>query len=341
METTEILRTLTSPFGNSGAEGDAAKLAEELLSKYGKVHRDNLGNVICEVSPVKEDGRHLLLDAHLDQIGLIITRIDERGFLSAVPCGGIDRRGILGSAVKVISKGKEYPGVVCTIPPHLQKPGEKENPGADEIRIDVGFTKEECEKRISLGDRVMLSGHFSELEGGYVTSPALDDRAGCASLLLVLEELKGKEIPMGLSVVFSAREETGGQGAATASFSTAPTEAIAVDVSFGATPDTKPTEAGEMKKGAMIGFSPVLDMNMSKTLARLAEENDIPYQSEVMGRSTGTNADDVLRSGAGVKTALISIPLQYMHTVTEKVYVEDVNAVSKLITAYITKGERD
>lgn len=337
MYTKEILRALCAADGNSGDERLAANAAVELLSAYGETKLDRLGNVICTVSPEK-NGRHVMLDAHIDQIALIVTDIDSRGFLRAAPCGGIDRRSICGTRVRALGKDGEYPGIVCSVPPHLQGDGEQKNPKREEIFVDIGFGKEEAEKRVRLGDRVMLCGKWSDIGNGYVTSPALDDRAGCACIIEALELLKGKELPCGLTAVFSTREETGGEGAAAAAFGIAPTEALEMDVSFGKTPDVSEVEAKAMKKGPMVGFGPALDLAISKKLTVLAQKHEIPYQVEVMGGSTGTNADDIARAGAGVRCGMLSIPQQYMHTAVEKIAVEDVKNVGRLIAAYVMEG---
>ncbi|MBR3952537.1 MAG: M20/M25/M40 family metallo-hydrolase [Oscillospiraceae bacterium] len=337
MDTRDMLIKLSSVDGNSGDEKLAAEAAAEILSAYGKTHTDNLGSVICEVAPAK-NGRHVMLDAHLDQIALLVINIEENGFLRTYPCGGIDRRGIFGTKVRVLGKDGEYSGIVCNVPPHLKDVSDK-NPERDEIFIDIGFSKEETEKKVRLGDRVMLCGRWSEIGNGYVTGPALDDRSGCVTILEALEILKDKELPCGLTAVFSTREETGGQGAGAASFAVAPTEAIEIDVGFGKTPDTTEINSKAMKKGPVIAFHPTLDMALSRKLVSLAEKNEIPFQIEAFGgSSTGTNADDIASAGAGVRTGLISIPQQYMHSIIEKVSVDDVKNVGKLLAAYVMEG---
>ncbi len=337
MDTREMLTTLCGVDGNSGNEKKAAELAKDILSAYGKTYIDNLGSVICEVAP-KKNGRHVMLDAHLDQIALIVINIEENGFLRTFPCGGIDRRGICGTKVRAIGKDGEYLGVVCSVPPHIKDVNEK-NPERDEIFVDIGFNKEEAEKRIRLGDRVMMCGKWSDIGNGYVTGPALDDRSGCVTILEALEILKDKELPCGLTAVFSTREETGGQGAGAAAFAVAPTEAVEIDVGFGKTPDTTEINSKAMKKGPVVAFHPTLDTEISRRLVALAEKNDIPFQIEAFGgTSTGTNADDITSAGAGVRTGLISIPQQYMHSIIEKVSVDDVKNVGRLLAAFVMEG---
>ncbi|MBQ7937111.1 MAG: M20/M25/M40 family metallo-hydrolase [Oscillospiraceae bacterium] len=337
MNTKEMLKTLCCVDGNSGSEKLAAELSKDILSAYGKTHIDNLGSVICEVAP-KKNGRMVMLDAHLDQIALIVINIEENGFLRTYPCGGIDRRGIFGTKVRVLGKDGEYLGIVCSVPPHIKDVNEK-NPERDEIFVDIGFNKEETEKRVRLGDRVMMCGRWSDIGNGYVTGPALDDRSGCVTILEALEILKGKELPCGLTAVFSTREETGGQGAGAAAFAVAPTEAIEIDVGFGKTPDTTEINSKAMKKGPVVAFHPTLDLEISRRLIALAKKNEIPFQVEAYGgTSTGTNADDITSAGAGVRTGLISIPQQYMHSIIEKVSVDDVKNVGRLLAAFVMEG---
>jgi len=337
MDTMELLRALCEPEGNSGAEDAAAKVAAGLLSPYGTISVGPLGSVICEVAPEK-NGRHVLLDAHIDQIGLIVTRVDERGFARVRPCGGIDRRSVSGSAVRVMTKSGPLSGVIGAVPPHLQKDEKKENPKPEDLAVDLALSAGEAGERVRPGDRVILCGRFSSIGEGYVSSPALDDRAGCACILKALEALKGRELPCGLTAVFSTREEVGGGGAGTAAFAVRPTEAIEIDVSFGATPDTKPGETGEMKKGPMVGFSPMLDNGVCERLIELAELRGIPYQYEIMEGETGTNADEISRTGSGVRCGMLSVPQQYMHTVIEKVALADIESTAALLAAYVLEG---
>jgi len=223
---------------------------------------------------------------------------------------------------------------VCSTPPHLSSDEEKTNKKVEELYIDVGLTREAAEKRIAPGDRVTIDACPRIMLNGFVSGKALDDRAGCVALLCGLEQLKGVPLRCGLSVLFSSMEEVGGQGAGTAAHRVNPTHAVVVDVSFGHTPDAPREKCGEMKKGPMIGFSPILDRGMSQGFVALAEEREIPSQREVMSGKTGTNADRIVTTRGGVKTGMLSIPLKYMHTPIETVAVEDVENTGKLLAAY-------
>ncbi len=336
-----LIKELTRPVGVSGDEGEAAKTACDLLDAYGTTVTDALGNVICTVKAPKEGSPHILLDAHLDQIGLIVQSVDEKGFVHVTNCGGIDRRVLMASDVTVYGT-KPLFGVICSSPPHLSADGDsKKAPKLEDIAIDVGLTAQQAQQTISPGDRVTLAGRVDTLIGGQVVSQALDDRVSCAAILRCLALLKDKDIPCGLSVLFSTREEVGGQGAATGAFSVRPTEAIVVDVSYAYTPDSPRHKCGDMGKGPMIGIAPVLSRTLSTHLCELAKRENIPYQVEVMDGVTGTNADRIVVSRSGVLTGMVSIPIKYMHTPIETVCPDDVEHSARLIAAYVMQKEGD
>ena len=329
MNTAQILKKLTSAVAVSGAEENITKILKDVLAPYGEVSVDSMNNVICTFG----SGYHFLLDAHLDEIGMIVRGISDDGFLKVAPVGGIDRRMLLGSEVSVWGK-EELFGVISTLPPHLQNDDEKKAPEFDDISIDIGMTKGEAEKLVSPGDRVTFRRNFNELYGTRISSSVLDDRCGVAAIILALDELK--DINAKITVLFSSQEEVGTRGAKTGAFAKNVDEAIAVDVSFGYTPSCKKSECGELGKGPMIGFSPILNSEMSKKLVSVAEKNSINYQHEVMGGGhTGTNADVITVTESGIKTALISIPEKYMHSPIEIIDTDDVENTAKLIAAYI------
>ena len=335
MDIKSVLKNLTSAVAVSGKENDAFETAKKYLSGYGKVHSDKLNSVICEIDGSK-DG-HILLDAHIDRIGLIVTNITDDGFIRVAPCGGVDRRTLNGQEVTVYGK-KELFGVIASTPPHLQS-GENERKATEfeNVIIDVGFSKEETEKYITPGDRVVINSEFNELLGEFVSCGALDDRAGVCVILRALELIKDKSHKK-TTAVFSSREETSEAGARAAAFNADADEFIAVDVSFAKTPDSKAEECGIIEKGPMIGVSPSLSYEMSEDLKRTAEKNNIPYQLEIMGGLTGTNADSMTISRGGIKSGLISIPQKYMHTGIEIVSVNDIENCAKLMAAYILGG---
>ncbi len=331
MNTIELLKTLTGAVGVSGAENSIQDVLCELLKDYGEVTVDSMHNVACTFG----EGKHFLLDAHLDEIGMIVKAITDDGFLKFDRCGGLDMRMMLASEVSVWTADGELKGVISTLPPHLQKGNDsKKVPDIGDLAIDIGMTKEEAEKRVSLGDRVTFRRNFTKLLGNQLSSSVLDDRSGCAAIILALAQLNG--VHAKVTALFSSQEEVGTRGASVAPYGKNVDEAIAIDVSFGYSPLCKKTDCGEIGKGPMIGFSPILNRDMSHTLVNVAEEQQIPYQKEIMGGGhTGTNADVISVSESGIPTALVSIPEKYMHSPIEVVDVTDIENTAALLAAYI------
>lgn len=335
MNTTELLKELTALVGVSGKENNVSSYLANALKEYGTVSVDDMNNVTCTFG----SGKHFLLDAHLDEIGLIVKSISDDGFVKVDKCGGIDERMLLASEVSVWGK-KEVRGVISNLPPHLQKSGEKKPPKLDEIAVDIGMTKEDAEKFISLGDRVTFKRNFNELVGTQVCSNVLDDRSGVAAILLALSQLKNTNAK--ITVCFSSQEEVGLRGSTTAAYGKDVDEAIVVDVSFGYTPKCKKSDCGEIGKGVMIGVSPILNGTMSQKMQDVAMKNNIPFQVEVMGGGhTGTNADVITVTQSGIKTSLLSIPEKYMHSPIEIVDTKDVEATANLIAEYIKESVGD
>lgn len=339
MDIKQTLRALTEQTGVAGDELNASRVALELLKKYAPDAKiDAFGNVTGTISCGIDGAKTLMLDAHIDQIGMIVTYIDDSGFIKVGACGGLDMRTMLAQSVTV--HGVEpVQGVVCTLPPHVSSDHSKV-PEIGELYIDVGMSREQAQRVIALGDRVTVNSRFRELSG-LVSAPSVDDRAGVCVILRALELLQQKKPCYDLAVCFSAQEETGERGVKQAAFRLAPDEAIIVDVSFGRTPDSAAHETAEMGSGAMIGASAVLDRGMTQQLKKLAEMNDIPYTIEVMPSSTGTNADAVSVSRCGVKCSTVSIPIRYMHTPIETVDISDIEAAARLICEYVGGGSND
>ena len=334
MTTTEQILTLAGALGVSGGEDGAVEAAQQMLAPLGACERAPLGSLLCRIKPVPASGEHVMLTAHIDSVGMIVTYIDDGGFLRVSNVGGIDRALLLAAQVVVHTAKGELPGVVCTVPPHLNS-DDTHLPKIEDISIDVGLSAEEARERIAPGDRVTFCCEARELMNGRISTRAADDRAGCAAVILAAEKLAGRELSCGLSVALTTLEEVGGQGAATAANILSPTHAVAVDVSFGHTPDCPRAKCGEMGGGPMVGVAPVIDNGMSSRLREVAVRENIPFQVEVMGGRTGTDVDGIAVSGAGVRCALVSIPQRYMHTPVEVVHVSDVEAAAELIAAYV------
>jgi len=310
---------------------EAADKAYEILSNYAVCEKNGL----TVLGKIKGKSDHtLMLDAHIDEIGFVVTDVDDDGFLTVKNCGGIDLRTLPARTVTIHGK-ERVRGVFCATPPHLGGP--KEYDDIQSLKIDTLLGKE-AKEVISVGDFVTFYQSACELMNGRITGKSLDNRASVTCLLELACRLSGKELPFNVVFAFTDMEELGTRGAKTAAFSISPDEAIVIDVSFADAPDVSGNDCGKLGKGAMIGMSPVLDKAISKKLVATAKENNLSYQTEVMGSSTGTNSDVISISKSGVKTALVSIPLRNMHSDVEIIDIKDIENVCDLLENYILKG---
>jgi len=324
-------------FELSAADGaayvnNAAKTAERMLGAFADVERN--GNTVIG-KMVGESDYTIMLDAHIDEVSFVVTDVDDEGFITAQKAGGVDLR-ILPAQIVTVQGKEDIPAVFCSTPPHLSS-GDTEYNDISKIKLDT-MLGEKSKDIVSLGDVVTWRNKPIELVSNRVTGKAFDDRAAVACLLFLAKRLSGKKLPMNVVFAFSDQEELGMRGARTASYTVTPDEAIALDVSFATAPDVSATEGGELSKGAMIGISPILDKFLTEKLIAVAKENNIPFQSEVMGGNTGTNADVISVNKSGVKTGLISIPLRNMHTPVEVIDLDDMVSVCDILEKYILSG---
>lgn len=310
---------------------EASDIAYKKLSKYVKSTQNGI-NVFGKLNG--DNDYTLMLEAHIDEVGFVVTDIDDNGFLTVKNCGGIDLRMLPSRTVTIHGKEK-VTGVFCATPPHLGGPKEYDDISALKIDTLLGIKAKEI---ISVGDFATFNTKAASLQGDRIVGKSFDNRAGVVCLLALAERLKDKKLPYNIVFVFTDMEELGNRGAKTATFSVAPDEAIVLDVSFADAPDVPANECGKLQGGAMIGMSPILDKHIYKTLVNTAKENNLPYQTEVMDGRTGTNSDVISVSKSGVKTGLVSIPLRNMHTDVEIIDLKDIENVCDLLENYILKG---
>lgn len=338
-ELTELVIRLADCRGVSGDEEAAAQLCLSIMKKYTENAVIKNGNMLAHFGLRSDKKPHVLIDAHLDRVGLIAAYITEDGFVKADCIGGLDRR--IFPAQRVVLHGEEdIPGVICTLPPHLKKDCtvmEK-----DQIYIDPMLSSENVKRLIRPGDTVSFDSPCRELipGSGRICGAALDDRCGIAAIIKAVDSLDGKydTLPYTFTVMFSAQEELGERGACIGAFEVNPDISIAVDVSFAMSIGENPKKCGELSKGCMTGFAPSLDRGLSRWFADYAEKNDIPYSYEVMNGTTGTNADRFSVNRCGSKAVTLSIPLRYMHTPSEVIDISDVMGTARLIAAFLKEG---
>ena len=330
-ETRELLLRLSRAAGVSGAEEGIARAIEAELDGIAGCRRTPLGCVIATVGAGR--GPKVMTASHMDEVGFIVTHIEEDGFLRVAQVGGIDRKLYASACVTVHTAQGDLPGVIASVPPHLRRE-EKELPAADAVAVDLGLSGEEARAAVQPGDRLTFDVPPAVLLDGSVSARALDDRACCAAVILAAKELAALSLPLELDFVFTTMEEVGSQGAVTAAGELAPDCCIALDVSFAVTPDAPAKNCGRLGGGPMLGIAPVLDNALTGLARRTAEEEGLPLQFEVMAGATGTDADEIAVSGCGVRTVLFSIPQRYMHTPVEVVDPADVESTAALIAAF-------
>ena len=332
MDIKKTLKNLSVAVG-IGNIREATEVAEGELSRYAEISRtDNLG--ITATIKGKSDYT-LMIEAHIDEIGFIVTDVDKDGFLTVQNCGGFDLRALTSRQVDIHGKEKVR-GVFCATPPHLSEKDVTFDKISD-MKIDTGLG-EKASEIISAGDYVTYCTKAEDLKGDRMCGKSFDDRAGICVLLELARRFKDNKPPVNLVLCLSNMEELGHRGAKTDSYRVFPDEAIAIDVSFADGPDISPAECGKLGKGAMIGISPIIDRAISDKLIRLANDFDIPYQLEVVSQSTGTDADVISVTKTGVKTGLVSIPLRNMHTDCEVISISDIESVCDLLEAYVKDG---
>ena len=330
----EILKKLCIDKGVSGSETEMFDVIKELVGDFAEVSADGMGDILVTMGD-KNAKKHIMLDAHVDRIGLVVTYINENGFIKAEPVGGIDLRTLQSSAVKVLGK-ENILGVICTMPPHLSKNDDELS--KDKIWIDTGLSADEVKKLVSLGDKIIVCSEFRELLNNQVAVSALDNRAGCAVLVKCAELLKDKNLPCRLSLVFSVQEETSELGAGISAYSLEPDEAVVVDVGFAKQDGVPDEKSGKIGCGAIISISPVLSKKVTDKIKDIAKRLDMKCDYEVCGGATGTNADKISSSRGGIMTGCISIPEKNMHTQVEVVSLDDMEKIAELLAVYVQEG---
>lgn len=324
MDLSEVLMELSAACGVSGDEGAAAKTAEQYLKPLvDETFYTTLGNLVGIRRSKHAKAKTVLLDAHLDEVGLMVTG-REKGLLKiADGVGGVDPRLLPGLQVKVLTE-PGIPGVI-SLP--------EGDVTMENLRIDCGLTEAEAEK-IPLGTRVAY-GTKPWKSGDRIFGKSLDNRACFTALLRAMELTKDENLPVHVAVLGSVQEEIGGAGALTGTYAIKPDVALVTDVTFGDSPDT-PKDAGfPLNSGAAIGASPVLDRVLTKKLREIAAQKNISHVIEVMPGGTGTNSMHTQIAGEGVPSALISMPLRYMHTPVEEICLCDVEAVAQLVAEFL------
>ena len=339
MDCKAFLQRLSEAPGISGYEQVIREMVTEEFQKYADdIRTDKMGSVIAlRRGQGPEPRRRILLAGHMDEIGMMVSKIEE-GFLHIAEVGGIDARILPGLEVMVHGK-KDLPGIVGTRPPHVQSPGERERvTPMDELLVDVGLSPEEVGRWVRVGDLVSFRRPFTALQGDWAAGKAFDDRVGVVVVGAALANLADSwKHSWDVYGVATCQEEVTFMGAITTAYGIRPDIGIAIDVTFGSMTESGDAETYVIGGGPAIGFGPNVHPKVYELLVETAKALEIPYQVEALPRGSGTDAWEIQVSREGVPTGVIGVPLRYMHTPVETVCMKDVERAGRLLAGFIAR----
>ncbi len=344
----DLLRRLCETPGISGFEERIQGLVHKELEKVtDEVKIDKLGNVIgikrATKVTSKSSPKKVMLAAHMDEIGFMVSFIDKDGFLRFSPVGGFDPKTLI--AQRVIVHGViDIGGVIGSKPIHiLDEEERKKIPKIKDLFIDVGLNREEVSKLVKPGDFITLDRNFKELNDKIVTAKAFDDRVGVYIMLEALKQIKEHEVD--IYAVATTQEEVGVRGAMVSSFFIEPDVGIALDVTIASDlPGSKEEEVITSLGGGtaicLMDSYTISNKRLVEFLRKIAEENNIKYQTDIL-LGGGTDAGAIQRSKTGVPVCTISVPTRYVHSVVEMCHKEDIENSVHLIVKFLENAHKE
>ena len=333
----EQLKSMIESTGVSGFEAPVAELIQELFKPYTEdIRKDALGNVIAKISGSgQENSPNIMLAGHMDEIGLMVTKIDDKGFIHVTQIGGFDQRTLPAQEVWVHGK-KTLLGLVVAKPPHLTPMDErKKTIPLSGLLIDIGYPAEKAREYVQVGDLITIKRSMQELQNDWLAGKAMDDRAGVLVMLECLEELKKLKHTANVFAVATVQEEVGMRGAITSTYGIMPDIGIAIDVCHGRMPAVPEYNTSPMGGGPSIAMGPNVHPKVLALLKKVAKETRIPISLSAAPGATGTDAWAMQISQSGVATGVVSIPLRYMHTAVETLSYSDIQQSGKLLAYFI------
>ena len=330
-----LMKALTSPRAVSGYEKAISDKLLPLIAPYtDKVWSDAMGNLIAfkKGTAPEGDAKKIMLCAHMDEIGFLVTHVDDNGFIRVTPIGGINP---VAAAYSNVTFGNGVKGIMV-----LEAGLSPADIKVDKLLIDIGAKdKKEAERKVKIGDYCALEGGFTRLLGRRIAGRPLDDRVGCAVLIKIAEKLAETPCADDVYFVFSVQEEVGVRGAKTATYGIMPDIGLAYDVTgTGDAVGSKPM-ACAVGGGAAIKIkdsSVICDRELVDELAAVAKEKDIKHQFEIL-LAGGTDTSSMQMTGAGCRAAALSIPTRYIHSGVEMLDLNDAEACVELTVAWLTK----
>lgn len=340
MNLADKIKFLSQSCAVSGAETGIAEYLKDVLSKkLGEAYIDNMGNVIACKKTLTGCGS-VMLEAHMDEIGLMVNKIYDDGFLGIVPVGGIDKRILPGNVVNVHSKGKNYKGVIGAKPPHVMSADEyNEVVDFDSLFVDCGFSYDDAVENISVGSTVTFDSSFIKLGEKLLSSKSMDDRASVAVLLDIAEKISKTDLDYDLYICICVQEEVGLRGAPVAAYSVNPDFAVAIDVTHAKTPDESKLEIS-CGSGIALCKGPNIHPGLVSSFEKFLQYKKISYEVEIEPGNTGTDAWAIQTAREGIPVMLLSLPLKYMHTPIETLSIDDCKLLSDTLTKFLKSFKR-
>ena len=332
----DILKELCALNGVSGNEGAVRDYIAARVKPYAaEMTTDAMGNLLVFVKGQRAPKQKVMLAAHMDEVGIIITGITEEGYLKFDFAGGVDRRVVIGKRVSVGDKA--IPGVIALKAVHLVEGGERKKvPTTKSLHVDIGCrTREEAEKLVSLGDTGAFDDHIVEFGEGFLRAKAIDDRVGCAVMIALIEA----GVPVDCHFAFTVQEEVGCRGSAAAAFRIQPEIGLVLE---GTTAADLPSQTGSERvcapgKGPVLPFmdgGSIYDRQLWRELTALAEAKGIPWQTKTW-ISGGTDASSIQKTACGARVAAISAAVRYIHSPSCVGKTEDFENMLRLAKAYL------
>ena len=344
-ESLKFLEQLLAAPSPSGYEQPAQRVFREYVAPLcDEVSTDVMGNVFARVAGKGKNLPKVMIVGHTDEIGLQIKYIDDRGFLYFAAVGGVDAHLTPGKRVNIHTSAGTLAGVIGKKPIHLMDAKDRETVVKLEAQyIDIGAKdKKDAQKLVRVGDAVTFESSFTRLQNNLVASRGFDDKAGCFVVAEVLRLVKasGKKLNVDLYGVSSVQEEIGLRGGTTSCYTVNPDVGICVEVDFSTDqPDVEKKHNGEVAlgKGPILTRGANINPPLLELLTATAEKEKISVQFTANPRGTGTDANVMQISRGGVATALVKIPLRYMHTPVETISLGDLEDAAKLIVAALAR----
>ncbi len=333
--------SLSSQAGVSGYEHELKSVLHEIFEPLSsELNQDFIGNFYASKHGLGSN-QTIMLAAHSDEIGLIITHIDDRGFLHFTTVGGIDERTLVHQVVTVHGV-KDVRGVISLLPEKDKKGSDKpQTPMLHNLIVDIGYPKSTAETLVKPGDVISIKRTPFTMMGEKIVGKALDDRAGIAVMAVCLNELALLKHQHNVLAVATVQEEVGLRGATTSSNSVLPSLALAIDVTHAQTLDTKNLVSPHLGKGPVITLGPNIHPRIFAHLTETAKDWRLAYQLQPVAGETGTDARVIQLIGCGIPTGLLSIPLRYMHTSVETASLKDIVDCGKLLACFIAALPED